>query len=197
MAIKAVKSKKKESSSLKKKRGSLSAKELEEASDSLLVDYSKKGRKEAFAYLVKRYKDKAFRLALTVVPTAEDAEEVVQESFVKAYLGLKSFRGSSSFSTWLFRIVYNMAIDFRRKFSRDKEILGKNLNIEDNFSSKYKDSKEIELFERKDPLSSLEKKEEVKKVEEFLNSLSLEHKAVLMLREVDGLSYDEIAKVLN
>jgi RNA polymerase sigma factor (sigma-70 family) len=74
-----------------------------------------KGESEAYAFLVKKYKSMAYSLALKLVKNREDAEEVAQDAFVKAYQSLGQFRGSSRFSTWLYRIVYNTSISKLRR----------------------------------------------------------------------------------
>jgi RNA polymerase sigma factor (sigma-70 family) len=74
-----------------------------------------KGESEAYAFLVKKYKSMAYSLALKLVKNREDAEEIAQDAFVKAYQSLGQFRGSSSFSTWLYRIVYNTSISKLRR----------------------------------------------------------------------------------
>lgn len=86
--------------------------------EKLLVRKSLDGDKDAYRELMERYQDRVYRLAFEVLRNPEDAEDVVQESFVKAYLSLKNFRGQASFYTWLYRIVYNMAIDYKRRITR-------------------------------------------------------------------------------
>jgi len=74
---------------------------------------------DAFSWLIDRYKPMAYSLALRILKNREEAEEVVQESFVKAFLSISRFREESSFSTWLFRIVYNSSISVTRKKKRE------------------------------------------------------------------------------
>ncbi len=77
------------------------------------------GNKEAFASIVERHKDNVYNLALKICGNREDAEEIAQDSFIKVYRSLKSFKGKSSFSTWLYRIVYNTSMTFVRKNKLD------------------------------------------------------------------------------
>ncbi len=83
-----------------------------------LVAQASGGDKEAYRLLVERYQAKVYSLSYEILKSKEDAEDVTQEVFVKAYLSLADFRGGSAFYTWLYRIAYNMSIDFKRKMAR-------------------------------------------------------------------------------
>ncbi len=85
------------------------------------IDQVLQGNINAFTYIIDRHKDKAFNLAFRICCNREDAEEIAQDSFLKAYRALGSFKRKSSFSTWLYRIVYNTAVSFVRV--KKKEIL--------------------------------------------------------------------------
>ena len=109
-----------------------------ERSDGELVRESRRGDKEAFRELVERYQRKIVSVALGMVHNRDDALEIAQETFVKAYENLDDFKGESSFYTWLYRIVVNLAIDFQRRERRhptvsleDRERLGSGEDIED------------------------------------------------------------------
>lgn len=161
-----------------------------------LVLSASKGDRLAFRLLVEKYQVRAFAIAYEILRRREDAEDVVQESFVKAFLALPDFKGNSTFYTWLYRIVYNMAIDFRRKISRrggeareyDERLeavvgvaagavaVGMNQNAPDEF---------------------LYRKQQAGRISNVLASLSEEHRTVILLREIDGLNYEQIADVLN
>ena len=158
--------------------------------DKDLVASAQAGSKEAFRVLVERYQNRAFSIALDIVRSKEDAEDVIQESFVKAYLSLKDFRGNSSFYTWFYRIVYNMAIDFRRRVGRRG---GQHAEFDESLTV----SSEMPSADMVTPQESVLRKEEFRAVGAALNEISEEHRAVIMLREVDGLSYDEIADVVG
>jgi len=84
-------------------------------SDRYYIDLVLSGKKEAFASIVERHKDNVFNLALKICGNNEDAEEIAQDSFVKVFRSLRSFKGNSRFTTWLYRIVYNTSITFVRK----------------------------------------------------------------------------------
>ena len=88
-------------------------------SDRYYINLILSGNREAFAPIVERHKDNVYNLALKICGNCEDAEEVAQDSFVKAFRSLSSFKGKSSFATWLYRIVYNTSMTFVRKNKLD------------------------------------------------------------------------------
>jgi len=151
-----------------------------------LVAFAQKGDKDAYRELVERYQKKAFAVAFEITRLREDAEDVVQEAFVKAFLALPHFKGESSFYTWFRRIVYNLAIDLRRHRTRMVE----DIEYEDDIIT-------INSAPFPSPNEALSRKEEAKRINNVLDALSPEHRAVIMLRDVEGLSYDEIAQNLN
>jgi RNA polymerase sigma-70 factor (ECF subfamily) len=158
-----------------------------------LVRRAAKGDKEAFQELILEYQQRVFSLAFQILGSKADAEDVTQESFVKAYLSLKNFRGDSSFYTWMYRIVRNMAIDHKRKRRR--------IDRGENEFDASRDYPEAEgVMHGAVPRSAEEQlatRQDLVRLDEAVKNLSEAHRAVLMLREVDGLSYEEIAKVLG
>jgi RNA polymerase sigma-70 factor (ECF subfamily) len=88
-------------------------------SDRYYIDLVLSGKREAFSAIVERHKDQVYNLALKICGNNEDAEEIAQDSFIKVFRSLRSFKGKSSFSTWLYRIVYNTSITFARKNKLD------------------------------------------------------------------------------
>ena len=88
-------------------------------SDDILIEQAKSGRQTAFAMLVKRYEQYAFTLALRFVKNREDAHEVAQDAFLRAFRYLPDFRGDAKFSTWLYKIIYSTALNFLRKQNPD------------------------------------------------------------------------------
>lgn len=153
-----------------------------------IISASLKGDREAFRVLVEKYQTKILRLVLQIVYSKEDAEDIVQESFVKAYLSLESFRGESSFYTWIYRIAFNMAIDFKRKVARRG---GDAFELSDIESGKAVPSN----INSDLPIDTVYRKEQSSLINKALNSLSEEHRTVIVLREIDGLSYDDIAQI--
>jgi RNA polymerase sigma-70 factor (ECF subfamily) len=163
--------------------------------DEKLVQRTLSGDRSAFQELFEIYRPKVQSLAFEILKSTEDAEDVVQESFVKAYLALPKYRGQAAFYTWLFRIVYNMAIDYKRRIARrggdPVEFQEETLNSAE-VSSSYEESTGSLPS---NPHEAVEVQEELEQVQQAMRRLSDEHRAVLSLREVDGLSYDEIAEV--
>lgn len=147
--------------------------------------------KEAFRLLYERYGQRAYGIAFEVVRRKEDAEDIVQESFVKAYLSLPEFRGQSSFYTWLYRIVYNLAIDYKRRINRRG---GETLEYDE---IKHKNDTVAVAEPVVGPHEAVVRKERAERIQNELAHISEEHRMVIILREVDGLNYEEIADVLK
>lgn len=176
--------------------------ESQYTSDEALVADSVRGDKDAYRTLVERYQGRIFSMALDIVKTREDAEDVTQESFVKAFLSLNKFKGQSSFYTWLYRIAFNMAIDVRRKGARRggnhfeyKESLGVSNSGTPDSESRGEDI--VGLGHVAGPHEALVRKQAARKMQEVFETLSDEHRAVVTLREIDGLNYDEISDALG
>lgn len=158
-------------------------------SDASIVERVQQGDRQAFRILVERYQTRAFHVAKRVLRSEHDAEEVVQEAFVKAFLSLESFKGQSKFYTWFYRIVFNMAVDVQRKQQRrgrDSVEYIEDLGMFD-----------VQEGEHEGPESNVANRELLELAQRALRKLSPEHRAVLVMREFDGLSYDEIAEFLN
>lgn len=162
---------------------------LQEAS---LIEESKAGNTDSFELLIAQHQKKVFNLAYRVLGNMEDANDVAQEALIKAYKGIKNFKGKSSFSTWLYTIVNNTCIDFIRKNRKNNVIyLDKEYETE-------KGSYKMELSSNEDaPEEILEKKEVQNLVRQSINELSDDHKKVIILRDIQGFSYKEIAQILN
>ncbi len=150
-----------------------------------------RGDANAFEYLVAAYEKNVYNLALRMTGSPEDAEDMAQEAFLKAYSSLDSFRGDSKFSVWLYRIVSNVCLDFLR---RQKKRQSFSLSMEDD------DGEETEL-ELPDlsrlPEEELEKKLTRDAVRRGLAQLPEDARQILLLREIQGLSYEEIGETLG
>jgi RNA polymerase sigma-70 factor, ECF subfamily len=152
-----------------------------------LIRKAKRGDREAFGILVERYQRRVVGVALAIVHNPDDALELAQETFVRAYENLGSFESRSSFSTWLYRIAANLAIDLRRREGRHSMVRGEEAEGEINrLPSSIGDS--FAEFSRKELNSRLHA---------ALDELTPEHRAVILLREVEGLGYDEISDILQ
>lgn len=167
-----------------------------ERSDSELVALARKGDKEAFRQLFERYEKKVLSIALGMVSNPEDAMEIVQDTFVKAYENLQGFKGESSFYTWLFRIAVNRAIDVRRQYRRNPTT-----GLQEEFGYPDSDEPYDEFLGdpegMMDPVRQAEAREISRRVAAAVAELTPYHKAVILLREVEGLSYEEISQVME
>ncbi len=149
------------------------------------------GDVNAFEKLVLEYEKAVFGITQRMCGNAEDAADMTQETFIKAYNSLSSFRGDSKFSVWLYRIATNVCLDFLRSKSRKPTV---SLSAEDD------DGEEVELDiadESQSPERLLERGLTRDAVRRGLNALSPEYRQILLLREIQGLSYEEIADVLT
>ena len=145
-----------------------------------LIERSQGGEKDAFQKLMVLYQRKIYSLLYGMVWNREDALELTQEVFVKAYRSIRGFRMASSFYTWLYRIAVNLALDFRRQRVANPEI-----------------QKEVDPPSGKGPDTSLLHKELHEQINLTLAQLPPQQRAVLLFREVEGLTYKEIAKVMG
>ncbi len=149
------------------------------------------GDVNAYELLVKEYEKSVYNLALRMVGNSEDAADMSQEAFIKAYNSLTSFRGDSKFSVWLYRIVSNVCLDFIRSRKRKQTM---SLSTEDDDG----DSVEMDIADdTQSPERLMEKQLTRDAVRRALPSMPPIQREILLLREIQGLSYDEIAEVLN
>lgn len=151
------------------------------------VAAAREGDQEAFAELVRLYEKRVLALTQRMCRNPEDAAEAAQEAFLAAWQGLGSFRGDSSFSTWLYRLASNACVDLLRRegkrqaaVSLDDEEL--NLDLPSSLPSPQEEAERRELRER---------------IEEGLRALPPEYRAALVLREIQQLRYDEISEALG
>jgi len=164
-------------------------------SDSNLVKRVRNGDKEAFRELVEKYQRKAFSIAYGMVNNRDDAMDLVQDAFLKAYHNLKRFEGSSSFYTWLYRIVVNVCIDHIRR-------TGKRVMVDYDDQIRREDGVEGEERIKPsklglDPAKAYGRQELLEQISRALEELSPIHKEAIILREVQGLSYQEMAEVMD
>ena len=149
------------------------------------------GDVNAYEALVKEYEKNVYNLALRMTGNSEDAADMAQESFIKAYNSLTAFRGDSKFSVWLYRIVSNVCLDFLRSRSRKQTV---------SLSTENDDGEEVELDiadETHSPEQLLDRSLTRDAVRRGLAALPPDHREILLLREIQGLSYEEIADVLG
>ena len=149
------------------------------------------GDKGAFEELVVANQKNVYNLALKMTGNEEDALDISQEAFLKAYMQLGSFRGDSRFSVWMYRLTYNQCIDFLRKKSKATTI---SLTHTDDGG----DTADMEIPDmRQLPEEILTRRETRKTIAESINELGRNHREILVMREITGMSYSDIAETLN
>lgn len=165
------------------------------ADERQLVRRAKRGDHKAFRTLMERYRRKVYSIAYGMVRDPEAALDISQEVFIKVHRYLGSFQGSSSFYTWLYRISINLSIDYLRKQGRHEAV-----DYDDMLLRREPDDAEAMVMPTMldvDPQKALDRRELGRQLAKAFEKLSEKHRAVLLLREVEGLSYEEIAKVLK
>lgn len=149
------------------------------------------GNTNAFEKLVLEYEKSVYNIALRMVGNSEDAADMTQEAFIKAYNSISNFRGDSKFSVWLYRIVSNVCLDFLRSRKRKPTV---SLSVEDDEG----EESQLDIAdETQSPELLLERSLTREAVRRGLDSLPPDYRQILLLREIQGLSYEEISQVLG
>lgn len=155
------------------------------------IQKAKQGDPQAFEQLVLKYQDRIYSLVVRIVRDREEALDLAQEAFIKAWQNLDSFQGESSFGTWLHRLATNVCLDHLRKQSRRQEI-AVTVSLDEEPSGW---SEPMDLSQ--DPHRILEQNQLQEAVARGLEKLPEHHRKPLVMREVAGLSYQEIAEALE
>ena len=165
-----------------------------DVSDLELVKRCQAGQTEAFDELVSRYRTRVFAMIYNMVHNEQDAWDLAQESFVKAWKSINRFRRHSSFYTWVYRIVMNVTIDWLRK----KQIKGAGSEFDDSIQLKEIDpaSRTVPKAEPL-PHERMERNEIRAKIDNAIGQLSPEHRAVILMKEIEDMQYHEIAETLG
>ncbi len=150
------------------------------------------GDREAFDYLVERHKDIVYAVAYRFAKDPDLALDLSQNAFIRAYRGIKSFRGKSSFSTWLYRITMNTCIDYTRKRARSVDSLAVPEEV-----AEYAGSEPIVASLPREPGADALSSELGEQIQKAIDLLPEYHKSVFVLYEIEGLSYKEIADVVG
>jgi RNA polymerase sigma-70 factor (ECF subfamily) len=161
--------------------------------DAGLVRQAQQGDRAAFQLLVEKYQKRVFSVALGMVKNREDALDISQESFLKAFRHLPDFKGISSFYTWLYRICINLCLDLIRRRKGVTVEFDEKIALDESSS----DAELLTSTPAKNPLAELSRKELAEQISKALDKLSPDHRAILLMREVEGLSYEEMAQVLG
>ena len=146
-------------------------------SEERIISECRTGKKEAFELLVRTYANQVYHIVLPLVHRREDAQDVAQEAFIKAYRNIESFRGDSGIGTWLCAIALNAARDHLRK------------NIPE--------PRDTTLEETRDPSDAYAKKDAQILLREALSQISIDEKEIIVLKDLNGFSYAEIAETLS
>lgn len=154
--------------------------------DKQLVDQALEGKTESFGQLVRKYQDRLYNTLVHVTGSTHEAEEVAQDAMMQAYAKLDTFRGSSSFYTWLYRIAFNIAVSRQRK-KRPRTSLDQ---LQENAGINPADTTER-------PDAAIERSERAQQVHTALGKLSEEYRTILVLREMEDCDYDTISNMLD
>lgn len=149
-----------------------------------------RGNVNDFEKLVTAYEKNVYNIALRMVGDPEDAADMTQETFIKAYRSLSGFRGDSKFSSWLYRIASNVCLDFLRSRSRHPQVSLSTVDEDDRATFELPDM-------RQNPEEQLMKKLGMEAVRRGLEQLPEQQRQILVLRELGGLSYAELAQTLG
>ena len=158
-----------------------------ELSDWQLVQKCQAGDIASFQELVSRYQQKVYMVIVGLLRNPDDAMEVAQESFFRAYRKITSFQGQSSFYTWLYRIAVNICIDHQRRQKRSP------LEFRESMDEVFEQQNEV----AKDPFSDVHDRELREQMLSAIDDLTPEHKAVIVLRTLEGMSYKDIGEILG
>jgi RNA polymerase sigma-70 factor, ECF subfamily len=157
--------------------------------DAYLVEATLAGKREAFGELVERYQDRLFNTLVRVLGSRDDASEVLQDAFVQAYAKLASFRGSSQFYTWMYRVALNLACSYRRRNARRRD--------EQSIDRIREASGAEPVDPSMQPEQTALRSEQAELVQAALLEISEEHRQILVLREMEDYSYETIAEILE
>lgn len=157
---------------------------MKKLTDIEIIESILRGNSSDFSLLVNRYKDKAFGFLRRMLKNEMDAEEVLQDCFIKAYQALSSFRQDSSFSTWFYRIVYNNGISFinskRKRMESETSAIDDYIEVIPNETKIYAESENQKEY-----------------LYRIMNEMPMKNSLILILYYIDGLSLNEISQILN
>lgn len=156
-----------------------------------LIDKARNGDQDAFGQLVLTHQNRVYTLCVHMVTDREEAADLAQEAFLKAWRNLSSFQGESSFATWMHRLTTNICLDYLRKQARRQNIsVAVSLDDEESTWSEPADHTQ-------DPQRALEQEERKAALSRALGQLPEHHRRMLLMREVSGMSYQEIADAMD
>lgn len=164
----------------------------EPAEDAELVRRAQAGDLEAYDALVRRYQERIYGVVYHMTSNHEDAADLAQEAFVRAYRALASFKGDSSFFTWLYRIAVNQTLNFlKQRRSRG------HLSLNDLDFQAENDPDIVALISEKTPRRETSLRELQERLNTALQKLSVQHRMVVTLHDIQGLRHEQIAEIMN
>ncbi len=166
--------------------------EIGQEEDEALVARAQRGDTAAFDVLVERYKQRLYATVYHMTSNHEDANDLVQEAFIKAYKSLHSFKRQSSFYTWVYRIAVNRTINFLKR-RKDRG----HFSLNDVDASIETDPDYVELMSHVTPRREVGLNELQEKLNEALQKLSDEHRVVVIMHDVQGMTHADIAKMVG
>ena len=166
--------------------------DLRHEDDEVLVRRTQRGDSAAFDVLVERYKERLYATVYHMTSNHEDANDLVQDTFIKAFKSLNSFRGQSSFYTWVYRIAVNRTINFvKRRKNRNQ------YSLDDLDSSIQTDPDLVEMMSHVTPRREVALMELHERLNEALQKLSEPHRVVVTMHDIQGMTHADIAKVIG
>ena len=165
---------------------------IAEADDTVLVSRTRRGEMAAYDELVRRYQERIYATMYHMTSNHEDANDLAQDSFIKAYQALKSFKGDSSFYTWLYRIAVNKAINFIKQRRNRSSMSLNDLDVQVEH-----DPDLVALISHKTPRREAGLNELQEKLNAAIQKLSEQHRAVVVLHDIQGMPHEEIAEAMG
>lgn len=162
---------------------------MNQTPDHTLIENCLAGRRDAFGQLVERYQNRLFHSLVHLLGSTEDAQDAAQDAFVQAFEKLASFRGQSQFYSWLFRIAFNTAVSAKRKTRR--------MSVSLDGRRESTGAEPSDVNPSTEPSYAMDVSDRQRLVRQALAELSEEFRTALVLKEMDGMSYEEIADVIE
>jgi len=157
-----------------------------------LIHKAQSGDVRAFEQLVEEYQQSVFNLAYRMIGNHEDASDMAQEAFIKAYFNLSKFKGNSKFSTWIYRIATNSCLDEIKKRKKTPTYsMSESIEIEEGEITREIEDKSSNIEE------NFEREEQLKMVNKAIGRLQENHRIIIIMRDVNNMSYEEIAEILK
>jgi len=167
-------------------------------SDAEIIGKVLTGDVNSFEIIVKKYEKMIYNLAMAKTQNRENAQDITQECFLRAYKMLRSYRTDSAFSTWIYRICQNLVFDFYRKNKKIKTVSLSVPDSDDGGDENFKNFRETDIADTSgEPSEQIIREEKIKKIRQIINSLPEDLRDIIILRDIKNLSYTEIADMLD